>query len=191
MPITTLLSNEQRKETPGMKKAIAFLLLLSVCVSLFGACGKKEVKNVDLDALLDSILAKYNMVDGFVYTSTSTELGEYLDEDLIISCYGDAGDAPDFTKVESYCVYMDDSDPTVIIDTGVFKMADPSYADTFMKYLHARIDFKIKDGEIYTDIDVAMLKTAVVAKTQNGAYVYYVVSYDVKDISAELAEALG
>ncbi len=173
-----------------MKRTLVCLLLLTLCVSLF-ACGKKEVKDVDMDALIASITQKYNMTDGFVYTSSSTELGEYLDEDMIISCYGDAGDAPDFNKVDSYCVYMDDSDPTVIIDTGIFKMADTSYADTFMKYLQARIDFKIKDGEIYTDIDVAMLKTAVVAKAAGGAYVYYVVSYDVKDIAAEIEAAIG
>ena len=175
----------------GMNKIIACLLLVA-CLFLLTCCGgKTEVKEVDLDALVNGILEKHAMTEGFVFTSSSTELGEYLDEDMIVSCYGDAGDAPDFSKVSSYCVYMDDSDPKVIIDVGVFRMADAAYADTLMKYLQARIDFKIADGEIYTDIDVAMLKTAVVDKAQNGAYVYYVVSYDVTDIVKEIREAIG
>ena len=197
-----------------MKKTVAMLLL---CVFLCGAasCAKNSdggtggntetpsaavdggeaednaAVQVDPDALVRGICDKYGLTDGFIFTSASTELGEYLDEDLIQSYYGDATDAPDFAKVADYCLYVDESDPDIIIDVGVFHMADPSYADTLMQYLQARIDVKIENGARYTNIDVATLKKSVVAKNRSGDYVYYVVSYDTADIAGEIKAAVN
>ena len=193
-----------------MKKTVALLLL---CALLCGAasCAKdsgsgKEggdlpfevtvgggdvgsaAVEVDPDALVKGICEKYGLTEGFIFTSSSTELGEYLDEDLIQSYYGDATDSPDFTKVADYCLYVDESDPDIIIDVGVFHMADKSYADTLMQYLQARIDVKIENGARYTNIDVETLKKSVVAKT--GSWVYYVVSYDTADIVNDIKAAL-
>ena len=193
-----------------MKKTAAILLLAGIlCLSLFSCSSGKPAENgggspsdpspsgnaaeaekdVDLDALVGSICDKYGLTEGFIFTSSSEELGEYLDADLIQSYYGDASDMPDFDKVSSYCLYVDESDPNIIIDVGVFRMADVSYADTFMQYLQSRIDVKIENGARYTNIDVATLKKSVVSKS--GSYVYYVVSYDTADIVAELKAALG
>lgn len=199
-----------------MKKIAAVLLLLSLLITA-ASCGKEAAANgsgdgagsapaqadnggssvdeasgntVDSDALVRGICEKYALTDGFIFTSASTELGEYLDEDLIQSYYGDATDAPDFSKVADYCLYVDESDPDIIIDVGVFHMADPAYADTLMKYLQARIDVKIENGARYTNIDVATLKKSVVAKTKNGQYVYYVVSYSTAEIVSDIEAAL-
>ena len=189
-----------------IKTAAVLLLCALLCAA--ASCGKKtetaggegasaavsagedagESASADPDELGKGICEKYNLTDGFVFTSSSTELGEYLDEDLIQSYYGDADDAPDFSKVEQYCLYVDESDPDIIIDVGVFKMADPSYADTLMQYLQARIDVKIENGARYTNIDVETLKKSVVAKT--GSWVYYVVSYDTADIVNDIKAAL-
>lgn len=175
-----------------MKKRILAILLAILAVCLI-SCGGESAGDpgdaaVDADALVKGITEKYNMVDGYLFTSSSTELGEYLDESLISSYYGDAAEAPDFTKVESYCVYIDESDHTLLTDVGVFKMSDPSYADTFMKYLQARIDDKIDLAHTYTDIQVEKLKEAVIKKS--GDYVYYTVGNDAPAVAAELADAL-
>ena len=193
-----------------MKKTAAMLLLCALlcgaaaCSKSVGVIGGEDgptvvivsggenaseaAVNVDADALVGGICEKYGMTNGFIFTSSSDELGEYLDEDLIQSYYGDATDAPDFSKVADYCLYVDESDPNIIIDVGVFHMADPSYADTLMQFLQARIDVKIENGARYTNIDVATLKKSVVAKS--GDYVYYVVSYDTADIVNEIKAAL-
>ena len=155
-----------------------------------GDVGSAAVE-VDPDALVKGICEKYGLTEGFIFTSSSTELGEYLDEDLIQSYYGDATDSPDFTKVADYCLYVDESDPDIIIDVGVFHMADKSYADTLMQYLQARIDVKIENGARYTNIDVATLKKSVVAKSKGGDYVYYVVSYNTAEISEEIKSAVN
>ena len=194
-----------------MKKLSALLLLTCLLCSLFftscgsgtpaadpGASdpgtvsdggGETPAEPVDLDALVASICEKYDLTAGFIFTSSSEEMGEYLDEDLIQSYYGDASDKPDFSKVSEYCLYVDESDPDIIIDVGVFRMADKSYSDTFMQYLQSRIDVKIENGARYTNIDVATLKKSVVAKT--GDYVYYVISYSTAEIVADLKAALG
>ena len=196
----------------AMKKIAAVLLLLALlgttaaCSKSVGVIGSEDgpaevivsggensseaAVTVDTDALVRGICEKYELTDGFIFTSSSTELGEYLDEDLIQSYYGDATDAPDFSKVADYCLYVDESDPDIIIDVGVFHMADPAYADTLMQYLQARIDVKIENGARYTNIDVATLKKSVVAKTKNGNYVYYVVSYSTADIVNDIKAAL-
>jgi hypothetical protein len=151
--------------------------------------GEETAEPVDPDELVRGLCDKYGLTEGFIFTSKSTELGEYLDEDLIQSYYGDVTDKPDFSKVSEYCLYVDESDPDIIIDVGVFRLADPAYADTLMKYLQARIDVKIENGARYTNIDVATLKKSVVSKA--GDCVFYVVSYDTADIAADIRAALG
>ena len=188
-----------------MKKTLLLLLCLLLCAascagsdpadtapsgqSQTAEAGQTEASEpVDTDELVRGLCEKYDLTAGFIFTSKSTELGEYLDEDLIQSYYGDISDKPDFSKVADYCLYVDESDPNIIIDVGVFHMADPSYADTLMKYLQARIDVKIENGARYTNIDVATLKKSVVAKS--GDYVYYVISYSTAEIAADIRAAL-
>lgn len=172
-----------------MRRVLAFLLIIAAFSFTFTACGTDKVKDIDVDAVVNEIVEKYKLIEGSLYTSSSDVLGEYLDEDLIISCYGDAAEYPDFSKVEKYCVYMDESNPKVITDVGIFKMKDTSYSDTLMKYIQARIDTKIADGVAYPDIDVETLKKAVVR--QKGSYVYYAVSPDVDDIISDIEKAFG
>ncbi len=179
-----------------MKK---LLLTAFLCTALLCACGEttdapasgESVTAVEVneDAVLAQITETYSLTDGFVFTSSSTELGEYLDEDMIMGYYGDAVDVPDFSKVASYCVYIDESNPDLFIDVGLFRMNDPSYADTLMQYFQARIDDKIAAADLYPDTDVPTLEAATVAKY--GDFVYYVVSPDVDAITADLEAALG
>ena len=117
-----------------MKK---FLAMTMVLAALLCSCGGTTVEetavDVNVDEVVNTALTTYGLVDGFVFTSSSTELGEYLDDDLIMGYYGDAVDVPDFSKVSEYCVYIDESDPNVFIDVGLFKMNDTSYSDTLMQ----------------------------------------------------------
>ena len=108
---------------------------------------------------------------------------------MIRAYYGDASDVPDFTKVSSYCVYIDESNAKVLTDVGVFILSDASYADTLMQYLQARIDQKIASAANYPDIDVDTLEKAVIKKS--GDTVYYVVSADVDTIAPILKERIG
>ncbi len=176
-----------------MKKLLLItILLLGVFLAACGSDGDDVSNdtnaNISLDDTIKSIAEKYELTKGFIFTSSSTERGEYLDDDLILAYYGDATDMPDFSKISEYCLYVDESDADVIIDVGIFKMADTSYADTFTKYLRARIDNKIEDAEEYSTIDVETLEAGVIGKS--GSYVYYVVSYDVEDIVSDIKTAL-
>lgn len=184
-----------------MKKTILtsvmLALLLANCGCLTG-CGGGTVEdnvdvaatNVDIDTTIQTIVDTYNLTDGFVFTSSSTELGEYLDDDLIMGYYGDAVDVPDFTKVDEYCVYIDESNPNVFIDVGLFKMNDTGYSDTLMQYFQSRIDDKIAKADSgYPDMDVPTLESATIAKY--GDYVYYVISYDVDAITKDIETAIG
>ena len=176
-----------------MKK---FLALTMVLAALFCSCGGEAAVedapavDVNVDEVVNTALTTYGLTDGFVFTSSSTELGEYLDEDLIMGYYGDAVDVPDFTKVSEYCVYIDESDPNVFIDVGLFKLNDTAYADTLMQYFQTRIDDKIAKADSgYPDIDVPTLEAATVAK--HGDYVYYVISYDVDAITDYIETSIG
>lgn len=176
-----------------MKKLllITFLLLgtlLAACGSNGDDVNNDATVNISLDDTIKTITEKYNLTNGFIFTSSSTERGEYLDDDLILAYYGDAMDVPDFSKISEYCLYVDESDANVIIDVGIFKMADASYAESFMKYLRSRIDDKIEDSEEYSTIDVETLEAGVIEKSGN--YVYYVVSYDVDSIVSDIKAAL-
>ena len=177
--------------------ALAALMLLSV-----SACAKNgggattssspaaEAKEpVNLDALIVGLTTQYEMTDGFVFSSSSTELGEYLDDDLIQSYYGDASVKPDFGKISEYCVYIDESSPYILTDVGAFRLTDPSYAEALMQFIQGRIDVRIENGARYPDIDVATLKKAVVAKA--GDVVYYAVGYDSAALAAALKDALS
>lgn len=176
-----------------MKKTILTTVILAL---LLASCGGETTVDdtpsapVDIDATIRTIVEIYDLTDGFVFTSSSTELGEYLDDDLIMGYYGDAVDVPDFSKVEAYCVYIDESNPNVFIDVGLFQMNDTSYSDTLMQYFQTRIDDKIAKADSgYPDMDVVTLEAATIAKY--GDYVYYVISYDVEAITNDIETAIG
>lgn len=183
-----------------MKKTLLTTVILALLLASCGGgtvddnptgdTGSVTAVNVDIDTTIQTIVDTYNLTDGFVFTSSSTELGEYLDDDLIMGYYGDAVDVPDFTKVDEYCVYIDESNPNVFIDVGLFKMNDTGYSDTLMQYFQSRIDDKIAKADSgYPDMDVPTLESATIAKY--GDYVYYVISYDVDAITKDIETAIG
>lgn len=172
-----------------MKKTFCFsalILLLFFSLFFFAGCNNSSSEKFDIDASVIGICEKHGMTNGMIFRSSSDVLGEYLDDNLIVSLYGDASESPDFSNIESYCVYIDDTDYKVLTDVGIFKLKDVSYADIFAAYLQARIDEMILKAGNYPDIDVETLKKAVIKKT--GGYIYYTVGYDSAAIASELAD---
>ncbi len=171
----------------------AFLLAVSLC-----ACGSEESTSseaektvvLDIEAEADAIIEKYSISGGKRYSSKSTTVGEYLDEDLIRSYYGDAAAMPDFTQVEAYAVYIDESKPIKPCEFGIFKMKNGADAEQFILFLEARINLKIENAKAYPTMDTEPLKTAVFGS--KGGYVWYaVVKGGNADINTTLEGKLG
>lgn len=160
----------------------AFMLIFTLCAcnggddvseNASGESKNDEVKALDLKSEADAIIQKYSLSGGKFYSSDSTTVGEYLDEDLIRSYYGDAAEMPNFDEVDSYAVYIDESKPINPSEFGIFKMKDGADADKFILFLKARIDLKIQNAKAYPTMDTEPLKTAVF--TKKGGYVWYCV----------------
>lgn len=179
-----------------MKRVASLLLALVILVLPLAACngnggensGRSDAdtaKTLDIEAEADSIIAKYSLAGGKRYTSASQTLGEYLDEDLIRSYYGDAAEIPDFGAVEAYAVYIDESKPTVPCEFGIFKMKPNADTETFTAFLRARIALKLENARSYPTMDTSMLKTAKF--TVKGGYIWYCA---VKDGNADINSTL-
>lgn len=164
-----------------MKRFILFFLTLSLTVSILSSCGDKTSTPVqlDIDAEADSIISAYSLSGGTRYTSSSQTLGEYLDDDLIRAYYGDAADVPDFSDVESYVVYIDESKPILPCEFGIFEMKDGADTETFIAYLKARIQMKIENAKAYPTMDTSMLTSAKF--TVKGKYIWYCAVKDAND----------
>ena len=168
-----------------MKRCLILLVALMLTVSLCACGGASEnseqgddsvpakVVELDLDAEATAIISKYSLSGGSRYSSASQTPGEYLDEDLILSYYGDAAETPDFTQVEAYAVYIDETKPIKPCEFGIFKMKDGADAENFVEFLKARIALKLENAKAYPSMDTEPLKTAVF--TVKGGYVWYAV----------------
>lgn len=160
---------------------MAFVMLVSLC-----ACGDSESasqnegdnkntgktenaagKTLDLTAEADAIIEKYSLSGGLRFTSKSTVEGEFLDEDLAFDYFGEA----DFDTVVAYDVYIDTTKPVKPCEFGIFEMKDKSSAETFKKFLEARIAEAIETAKSYPSTDTEPLKTAKF--TVKGKYVWY------------------
>ncbi len=169
-----------------MKRSISLALALILLTLCLVSC-KKEPVVLDLKAEADAILTTYKLESGNLYSSASTVLGEYLDEDLIRSYYGDLTSMPDFNSVESYVVYIDETRPTLPCEFGLFKMKEGADAQAFIAYLKARIDLKIENAKAYPSMDTTMLVSAKFV--EKDGYIWYCAVKDANDsISSALEE---
>ncbi len=140
---------------------------------------KGTAVTLDLSAEADAIIQKYELSGGSRYSSGSDVEGEYLDEDLIRSYYGDAAEMPNFDDVEEYLVYIDETRPINPCEFGIFKMKDGANTEEFILFLKARIDLKLETAKAYPTMDTDPLKTAVF--TNKGGYIWYCVVKDGND----------
>ncbi len=178
-----------------------FVLMLTVLMLVFTLCActdsesdsssevadgnENNAVTLDLEAEADAIIQKYSLSGGKRYSSESETVGEYLDEDLIRSYYGDAAEMPNFGDVEAYAVYIDESKPIKPCEFGIFKMKDGANTEEFMLFLKARINLKIENAKAYPTMDTEPLKTAVF--TEKGGYIWYCV---VKDGNEDINKTL-
>ena len=161
-----------------MKRFVSLGLAVLFSVFALVSCAKEPVV-LDLEAEANAIIQTYGLEGGKKYTSSSTVLGEYLDEDLIRSYYGDLTSIPDFGSVESYVVYIDETKPTRPCEFGIFKMKEGADAQAFIAYLQARIDLKIENSKAYPTMDTSMLKSAKFV--EKDGYVWYCAVKDAND----------
>lgn len=168
-------------------KRILFLTLSLVLLTFPLVSCHEENSNVtlDIESEANAIIEKYSLSGGTRFTSASTTLGEYLDDDLIRSYFGDAAAVPDFGAVESYVVYIDESKPVLPCEFGIFKMKDGADTKTFIAFLEARIAMKLENAKAYPSMDTSMLKTAKFV--EKDGYIWYCA---VKDANEEITSSL-
>ena len=154
-------------------KRILTMLLSAVLLLLCVACGEKgddapASREIDVLAEAQGILSRYELSGGTFYTPGGED---ELDEDLILSYFGDATAAPDFSLVETYALYIDETKPISPCEFGIFKLKNASDAETLKAFLDARIRMKLQNAALYPDMDTSALTSAKV--TVLGNYVWY------------------
>ncbi len=147
----------------------AFMLLTIVSCGSEEETSSTEPKDIDVLAEANAIMEKYSLNGGEFYTTG----GKILDEDLIRSYYGDATVSPDFSEVEAYAVYIDETKPLKPCEFGIFKMKEDADKEQLAAFLQTRINLKLQNAIAYPTLDTEPLKTAKV--TIKGNYVWYCV----------------
>ena len=174
-----------------MKKIIAFILVLMLLTSI-ASCGEKtdESKNesqastVNVGSLTDivkNICSENNLTTGKTFTSESTVKGEYLNADLISGYYGSMFEAPDFSLIEEYCVYIDEHDTNLRIEIGIFKVFDSNNNTMLQDFIKLRKDNIIEAAINYPAVDAEPFKNVIIDTIGN--YTYYIA---VKDNRTEI-----
>ena len=174
-----------------MKRILA--IILSAVLALFCvACGeqqgetssapKEEPKEMNVISEANGIISQYALSGGTLYTPDGEDA---LDDDLILSYFGDAMSVPDFSLVETYALYIDETKPISPCEFGIFKMKDSKDAEMLKAFLDARIRMKLQNAALYPDMDTSALTSAKVTVTGN--YVWYCA---VKDANAAIDASL-
>ncbi len=173
-------------------KKILMLILSALLVLTCASCGGKEdegsdsqPKSIDVKAEADAIIQKYSLSGGEYYSSQSGDNVQALDDDLIRSYFGDATSMPDFSGVEAYALYIDETKPLKPCEFGIFKMKEGADKGAFLSFLEARIELKKQNAVAYPTLDTEPLKTAKF--TINGDYIWYcAVSKSNEEINSNL-----
>lgn len=160
-----------------MKRILVIALSAALALCCL-ACGEKEdgdsstsaPREIDVRAEAEGILSAYDLSGGTFYTPGGED---ELDEDLILSYFGDATAVPDFSLVETYALYIDETRPISPCEFGIFKMKDSADAGSLQAFLDARIKAKLQNAALYPDMDTSALTSAKV--TVMGEYVWYCV----------------
>ena len=172
-----------------MKRNILWMIAILLGILLVG-CGGQDSTVLDLEAEADGIIRTYSLTTGTRYSSGSEVEGEYLDEELIRSYYGDVAEMPDFGSVESYVVYIDETRPTQPCEFGIFRLKPAADKELFMTFLQARIELKLQGAIAYPTMDTEALSTAVF--TERDGYIWYAaVKGGNQAIDTMLQEKLG
>lgn len=139
--------------------------------------------------LVEKITADHSLSGGKYYSSYSEELGKYLDDDLLLSLYGDMGEIPDMASVEEYCVYIDGSDPNLQKELGVFKTKSGTDKELFISFMKSRIAAMLENAKNYPSVDTDPLKNAEFF-IEGDYVVYVVVKSEAKNIAKFIKDNL-
>ncbi len=151
---------------------IIFTFLLSACGSE-EPDSKSEAESTPSTAeILSEITDTFGLSDGAYYRSESKVEGEYLDEDMISSYYGSMFDAPDFSLIEEYAIYMNDKNPLLPIEIGIFKVKDRVDNDMIVEFVSRRKDAILQNAINYPSVDTDPFKNLVLET--KGNYTYYI-----------------
>lgn len=169
-----------------MKKIIILVLtavlLITACTPADGT-SKDNAEQLNTKQLVEKIAADYSLSGGTYYSSYSETLGEYLDEDTLLSLYGDMGETPDMSAVTEYCVYIDGSDPNLQKELGIFLTKSGTDKELFLSFMRSRIAAMLENAKNYPSVDTEPLKNAEFFI--EGDYIVYVV---VKTHASDIAD---
>lgn len=143
-----------------------------------------------LKDIISSITDENNLTEGSTYTSESSVDGEYLDEDMINGYYGDLFDTPDFSLIEEYCVYIQDKNPLLQIELGIFKVFDSNNNNMVTNFITKRKDSILENAVNYPSVDTEPFDKLIIDSI--GDYTYYIAVKENRDsIDQSIRESLG
>ncbi|HBR30828.1 MAG: hypothetical protein PHD46_03555 [Eubacteriales bacterium] len=179
-----------------MKKIICLILFSFITLSMF-SCGeskqeesKSSVEVGSVTTIVKDIQAANGLNKGKTFTSESTVAGEYLDEALISSYYGNVLDVPNFTKIEEYCVYIEDFDTNLRIEIGIFKVINSNDNTMVSDFLKLRKERILEHARNYPSVDAEPFANVIIDTIGN--YTYYVaVKENRTEINKSIREKLG
>lgn len=180
-----------------MKRIISFVLMLFILVSLASCDDKKSESGESakaevgsLTTIVKDICAANNLTKGKTFSSESTEPGKYLDKDLISGYYGSLFDAPDFSLIEEYCVYIEDFNTNLRIEIGIFKVFDSKNNTMVSDFIKLRKDTILENAINYPDVDAEPFKNVIIETVGN--YTYYIAVKENRNaINTTIREKLG
>lgn len=171
-----------------MKKIICFVLLLVFLVSAAACDENKDVGSIT--DIIKDVLSDNNLTEGKIYTSESETAGEYLDDDMIKGYYGNLFESPDFSLIDEYCVYIQDKNPLLQIEIGIFKVIDSNNNAMVRDFLQIRQDTILKNAVNYPSVDTEPFDNVIIDTVGN--YTYYIAVKENRDeINKTITEKLN
>lgn len=169
-----------------MKKLISMLLVIATVSLLLCACGQNDdtsktdetsqttsesgaiVSNASCIEIRDEAYTKEKS-DPEVHQLYDSK-DSVMDEFLISGYYGTLLETPDFTKLDSYALFI--TDEPVVSEFGVFKASEEMSVDEIKEFCQLRVDALKKKFEGYKPEMVNAAKGSVIGVY--GDYVYYI-----------------
>lgn len=169
-----------------MKKLISMLLVIATVSLLLCACGQNDdtsktdetsqttsesgaiVSNASCIEIRDEAYTKERS-DPEVHQLYDSK-DSVMDEFLISGYYGTLLETPDFTKLDSYAIFI--TDEPVVSEFGVFKASEEMSVDEIKEFCQLRVDALKKKFEGYKPEMVNAAKGSVIGVY--GDYVYYI-----------------
>ena len=169
-----------------MKKLISMLLVIATVSLLLCACGQNgDTSKTDETSQTTSesgaIVSNASCIEirDEAYTKERSDpevhqlydsKDSVMDEFLISGYYGTLLETPDFTKLDSYAIFI--TDEPVVSEFGVFKASEEMSVDEIKEFCQLRVDALKKKFEGYKPEMVNAAKGSVIGVY--GDYVYYI-----------------